>query len=117
MQPLEIGIERLKVRMSVGIYAAEKKKQQEVFVSVVLRFAEAAVDKDAMQYSVDYDRLSAEIRAVASARHYELIENLAYHTGAALKNLARAESVSVRIDKPLAAKKNRAETIWVNVTV
>ena len=117
MKPLEIGIERLKVKMSVGIYAGEKRKLQEVFVTAHLYFAKAPVEKDAMEHSVDYDKLSETIRAVAAERHYELIENLAYHTGEALKKVAHCDRVSVRIDKPLAARKNSAETIYVSVEV
>lgn len=112
---LEIGIERLKVSMSVGIYAAEKKKYQTVFVSVYLKFDKAPVEKDEMRYSIDYDVISAEIRRIAAARHYELIENLAYTIGKGLKALAKCQDVKVRIDKPLAAQKNSAETIYVLV--
>jgi len=116
LKPLEIGIERLKVRMSVGIYDAEKKKPQDVFVSAKLFFKAAPVEKDEMKFSVDYDALSAEIRRVVALRHYELIENLALKIGEALKKFARCQSVTVRIDKPLAARKNAAETIYVSVS-
>lgn len=103
--------------MSVGIYAAEKKKPQYVFVTAKLFFKSAPIEKDEMKYSVDYDALSGEIRRVVALRHYELIENLALHIGEALKKFAKCEKASVRIDKPLAARKNAAETIYVAVEI
>ena len=117
MQPLKIGIERLKIRTSVGIYTGEKKKKQYIFVSAELFFSESRCDVDEMQYSVDYDVLSNEIRRIAALRHYELIENLALNTAHALKKTAACSRVIVRIDKPLAARKNHAETIWVSIEV
>lgn len=103
--------------MSVGIYAAEKKKPQDVFVTAKLFFKSAPIEKDEMKYSVDYDALSGEIRRVVALRHYELIENLALHIAEALKKFAKSQKVSVRIDKPLAARKNAAETIYVAVEI
>ncbi len=115
MRPYKIGIQRLKTKVSVGIYSFEKKKKQDLYISAELSFADSKINRDAMENSVDYDRLSDEIRRVAGARHYELIENLALHLGEALKKMASADSVEIRIDKPLAAKKNQAETIYVVV--
>ena len=103
--------------MSVGIYDAEKKKPQDVFVTAKLFFRAAPIEKDEMKYSVDYDALSAEIRRVVALRHYELIENLALHIGEALKKFAKCQTVNIRIDKPLAARKNAAETIYVAVNI
>lgn len=115
MTPYKIGIERLKARVSVGIYGFEKKKKQDLFISAKLSFSDSQIHRDAMENSVDYDKLSDEIRHVCAARHYELIENLALHLGEALKKMSSADSVEIRIDKPLAAKKNNAETIYVTV--
>lgn len=115
MQPFKIGISRLKTRVSVGIYGFEKKKKQDLFISAELFFADSKIDRDDMSSSHDYDVLSDEIRRVASARHYELIENLALETGKALKQKTLAASVEIRIDKPLAARKNNADTIYVIV--
>lgn len=117
MQPLKIGIDRLKLITSVGIYAGEKEEKQTIFVSAVLWFSHLHIDIDEMQQSVDYDKLSDKIRAVAASRHYELIENLALHIAQGLKTMAGAEKVSIRIDKPLAANKNEAESIYVVVEV
>lgn len=103
--------------MSVGIYDAEKKKPQDVFVTAKLFFRAAPIEKDEMKYSVDYDALSAEIRRMVALRHYELIENLALHIGEALKKFAKCQTVNIRIDKPLAARKNAAETIYVAVNI
>ncbi len=115
LKPLTIAVERLKVKLSVGIYDSEKRKSQMVYISARLILKRRRYDIDEMKNSVDYDLLCAEIKRVAAARHYELIENLALHAGQALKRLADAESVQVRIDKPLAARKNVAETIFVLV--
>jgi dihydroneopterin aldolase len=115
LQPLTIKVERLKVPLSVGIYDSEKRKRQVVHISATLILHGRRYDIDDMKNSVDYDVLCAEIKAVAAARHYELIENLALHIGRSLKTLADAKSVQIRIDKPLAARKNGAETICVIV--
>lgn len=103
--------------MSVGIYAAEKKKPQDVYVTAALHFKYAPIEKDEMKYSVDYDALCAEVRRVVSSRHYELIENLALCIAEALKKFAKCQKVTVRIDKPLAARTNNAETIYVSVEI
>lgn len=115
LKPLTIAVERLKVTLSVGIYETEKRKPQTVFISARLVLSGTRYDLDDMKNSVDYDVLCNEIKRIAALRHYELIENLALQIGQALKDLARAKSVSVRIDKPLAAAKNGAETIYVSV--
>jgi len=114
-KPLEINIDRLKTSMSVGIYDAEKRKTQIVFISVKLKFKNAPVEKDEMRYSIDYDRISNEVRQVTASRHFELIENLAYCIALALRKIAKCDEVQIRVDKPLAAKKNRAENISVLV--
>ena len=115
LKPLTIAVERLKVDLSVGIYDAEKRKKQTVFISARLVLKHARYDQDVMANSVDYDTICDEIKRIAALRHYELIENLALQTGQALKKLTRAHAVTVRIDKPLAAAKNGAETIYVSV--
>lgn len=115
MQPLKISVERLELVTSVGIYAGEKKKKQVIYVSAALFFRHARYHIDKMESSVDYDLLCAEIRKVAALRHYELIENLAFHTARALKKLSHCDRVEIRIDKPLAARKNRAQNISVSV--
>lgn len=117
MQPLKIGIDRLKVMTSVGIYTGEKKKKQLLWISAALSYRHAGYHVDDISASMDYDLLCNEIKRVAGLRHYELIENLALHTGQALKKLAQCDSVEVRIDKPLAARKNGAQSIWVVVAV
>lgn len=115
LKPLTIAVERLKVTLSVGIYDAEKRKPQTVYVSARLIVSGTRYDIDDMKNSVDYDLLCNEIKRVAALRHYELIENLALQTGIALKHLAKAKTVQVRIDKPLAAAKNKSDTIYVIV--
>lgn len=117
LQPLKIGIEKLRVSASVGIYSAEKQAKQDIFVSATLSFDDSRIDVDDMKHSVDYDTLAEEIRRVIALRHYELIENIALNVGGALKTLSHCTHVSVRIDKPLAAEKNGAETIYVVVEV
>jgi len=117
LQPLKIGIDRLKVKTSVGIYAAEKKKKQFLWISAVLNYRHVDYHIDDMSSSIDYDLLCSEIRRVAALRHYELIENLAHHIGQALRKTAQCDSVEIRIDKPLAARKNNAQSIWVVVDV
>lgn len=115
MQPLKIHIDRLKLDASVGIYANEKKKKQAIYISAMLFFRHADYHIDKMASSVDYDLLCAEIRKVAALRHYELIENLALHIARALKTVSRCHRVEIRIDKPLAARKNRAQNISISV--
>ncbi len=105
----------MKVKTSVGIYAGEKKKKQLLLISARLNFRHVDYHIDDMSSSVDYDVLCSEIRRIAALRHYELIENLALHAGQALKKLAKCETVEIRIDKPLAARKNEAQSIWVVV--
>ncbi len=117
MRPLEIGIDRLKIDASVGIYSSEKESRQKIFVSAKLFFHSAPVEIDDMKHSVDYDTLSAEIRRIIALRHYELIENIALNVGQGLKTFSGCSRVSIRIDKPLAAAKNDAETIYVVVDV
>lgn len=117
MQPLKIGIERLQITTSVGIYAAEKRKKQRLWISTTLFFKNAEYHRDEMAASVDYDRLCDEIKRVAALRHYELIENMALNIGQALKALADCDTVEIRIDKPLAARKNGAQSIYVIVDI
>ncbi|MCX7632009.1 MAG: dihydroneopterin aldolase [Turneriella sp.] len=117
MLQLKICVERLRVFASVGIYPDEKKRKQLLWISAELDAPQADCTSDTMAASVDYDRICSEIRRVATLRHYQLIENLAYHIGVALQKLSASQKVCVRIDKPLAARKNRAQTIAVEVAI
>lgn len=117
MQSLKIAVEALRIPVSVGIYDAEKQARQDIIVSAQLSIADSQCAIDDMRHSIDYDHISDEIKRVAQVRHYELIENMALHIAQALKALARADKVTVRIDKPLAAEKNGAKTIYVELTV
>ncbi len=117
LKPLVIGIERLSLKSSVGIYPTEKQKLQNLFISATLTLKNRPIDIDTMASSVDYDALCDKIRETVKKRHYELIENLALTIAVTLKDASQANAVKVRIDKPLAAKKNCAESIYTIVEV
>lgn len=117
LKPLVIGIERLCMKSSVGIYPAEKRKLQKLFISATLTIKNKPINIDAMASSVDYDALCGIIRETVEKRHYELIENLALTIALTLKDESQASTVKVCIEKPLAAQKNGAESIYAVVEV
>ncbi|MBV6494331.1 MAG: hypothetical protein LDLANPLL_02363 [Turneriella sp.] len=115
--PFTIGIERLRIESSVGVFDFEKKTKQDIFVSAKLFFINSKIHIDSLQSSLDYDSLCNTIKGVVGERHYETIENLAYCIAKKLKEVSRAMRISIQIDKPLAAQKNNAQNIFVSVTV
>lgn len=117
MLPFKIGIERLCIAASVGIYDFEKSAQQDIFISAYLFFNDSTIDVDSMASSHDYDVLSNAIKSTVAARHYELIENMALCVAKDLKKICNAARVQVKIEKPLAAEKNSAQNIFVEIEI
>lgn len=110
-RPLDlIELEGQRVECIVGLYPSEEDAPQPLDVSVVLHLdtAPAATDTG-LRHSVDYARLSGEIRFLLESCRFRTLETAAhalarYVLAPPTQDLphARIEAVDVRLSKPLA---------------
>lgn len=117
MTPDLVRIEGLELDTFVGVYAHEHGARQKLVLDLAVETdITIAAAYDALTETVDYDRLAALAREVASERHHALIETIAEKIAArALAVLPPiARRVFVRVAKPGAVPGARtvAVEIW-----
>ena len=99
-----IGLEGLQIHCIVGIHPHERVTEQDLFVdiSVACDFA-AAAEADRVEHTIDYDRISNELTALAVTRQYQLIETFAEESAALLFTLfPSVRGVEMTVRKPAA---------------
>jgi dihydroneopterin aldolase len=81
MAPLDrIVIRQLQVPTVIGVYPFEREKPQTLRCDLVLwvDITQAALTDD-LQYTIDYAAVSEQVRALAKASSYQLLEALGEH--------------------------------------
>ena len=96
MAEYTILLEGLEVTMGLGIHPHERATPQRVTLDVAMTCAYPEAPEDRIDAVVDYDFLRAEIRALASSRHFELQETLCDHVAALALRDPRVARVTVR---------------------
>lgn len=95
-----IRIEGLKVAALIGVFPHERGRPRpltvDVALSVDLRQAGAS---DALADTVDYGALAEELKAIAAASSYALLESLAEEMATACLSRAGVMSVEITIRK------------------
>lgn len=95
-----ITIDNLFFRGKHGVYAAERKVEQEFQISLRLGFdAAKSAASDNLADTVDYDEVKREVREVIEGGSRYLIESLAEDITARVFKDARIQSVEVSIQK------------------
>lgn len=105
LPPDVVRLEGIAVEAPIGVYAHERGILQrlEIDIAVETDIREAARTDD-LRHAVDYDRLAAVAREVATVQHHALIETVAESIARrVLETLGpRSSRVFVRIKKPSA---------------
>ncbi|RDE05269.1 dihydroneopterin aldolase [Sphingomonas aracearum] len=96
-----IHLERLAVRMRMGIHPAERSAPQRVLIDVALTATyPRAPREDAIEEVADYDFVRTGILALAAERHFNLQETLCDAIAELALSDTRIRQVRVRSTKP-----------------
>ena len=107
-------VKGLRVEASVGVFDWEKQiKQTLVFDAELYADFSAAAQSDAIEDAVDYSTVCAEITALVSQKHYQLLEYLAEEVCKHLLIKFPVGALSLAIYKPGAV----ANTDYVGIKV
>lgn len=91
----------LEVSAPIGVYAHEKGIEQRLVFEVVADFdLSRAGASDDLADTLDYDRIAAICREVATSRHHELIEAVAETVAARVLDELGVAAVEVEVAKP-----------------
>jgi len=96
-------VEDLKVSCIVGVRPRERQRAQDVLITAeVATDITCAARTELLSATVDYSTLSREIRQLAVAGKFQLIETMAEQVAALALSRAPTQSVKVTIKKPAA---------------
>jgi dihydroneopterin aldolase len=96
-----IIVSEIPLRAHVGVSAEERAREQEVLVDVELGLdLGPAGREDALEHTVDYDKVAAVVAATVQGREYRLIEAIAEACVAELFKGFRVSEALVRVRKP-----------------
>ena len=94
-----IFVRDLVVAVSIGIHAHEKRQRTRLRVNAELQVATAQPGSDDFAAVVDYETVVSGIKAVAGARHINLVETFAERVAALCLQDPRVRTVRVMVEK------------------
>ena len=105
----KITISDLPLAVTVGVYPSEREIRQKILMNVdfELDLSKAAVS-DELYDTVNYAEIEDRIVQLAEESSYQLLEALAGAVCRLVLGYDMVQQVTVRIEKPLAAKRARA---------
>ena len=102
---IEISIDRLRLRTIIGFQEWERKKPQDVVISIDFRFdASAAIESDNVDDAVDYKVMTKKITTAVEASSYNLIESMAAMVHQIVRETPKVRAARVRVHKPHALR-------------
>lgn len=111
-----ISVEGLEIGVPIGVYESEKGILQRLIIDVSVRCdVREAAASDALEASLDYDRIAGICRSVGSSQHHHLIETIAEKIAAQIHESfgSRIDEVSVRVAKPGAVPDARSVSVEI----
>lgn len=117
---MQIHVKECALKASLGVYAEEKNAPRDIVVNASLvladRLWEKAARSDAMVDTIDYVAVENAMKAVAEAKHYDLIEHLIYEMAKRIFALHKdIEQLSLEIEKPGALKHARTVAVQLDL--
>jgi len=94
-----IFVRGLVVTVSIGIHAHEKRQRTRLRVEAELLIATPLPQNDDFAAAADYEKVVEGIKAVAGARHINLVETFADRVATFCLADARVQSVRVTVEK------------------
>ena len=109
-----LSIKDLLVRCRVGVTAAERRRPQDVLITVTMHAdLRWACKSDRLRDSVDYKRIKLQILALAESAAFNLIERLADRVAAIALRDPLVERVDVVAQKPGALRFARCSEVEI----
>jgi len=110
----KVFIEKLRVQCIIGVDDNERKRPQDILVSITLHAdTRRAAKTDKIADCVDYETLSREIRALAERARRFTVEALAEDVARLCLGRPGVRKARVRVEKPGAVR--AAETVGVEI--
>jgi len=101
----EIEIKNMRVRAILGINDWERKKKQDIVISIRFKYdAEAAIKNDEVQEAVNYKTITKKILGFVESSDYFLIETLADTLYEMVNELAGVKRTHITVEKPHALR-------------
>src|ERR1044071_8624742 len=94
-----VFIRNLEVLAHIGIHGHERGKPQPVRINLDLAVEDAAAFEDRLDSVVDYEAITARVRALIGAGHINLAETLAERIAQTCFVDARVKTARVRVEK------------------
>ena len=94
-----VFIRDLEVLAQIGIHGHERGHVQPVRINVDLAVEDHAATEDRLDSVVDYEAVTAKVRAIIAAGHINLAETLAERIAQACFEDARVKTARVRVEK------------------
>lgn len=95
-----IFIKDLTLNMSIGVYDHEKQKPQRVIVNIEMYIASGGYDDENLDSTVCYETVTNQITALATQKHYNLVETFAEDIAALCLQNPRIQSLTIEAEKP-----------------
>ena len=95
---MKVVIKGLELQASVGIYDSEKTDTQRIVFNIELETTKPLEDN--IEHTVSYETVISEIKTLVNAKHYELLETLAFDINDVLKKDTRIIGGFIEILKP-----------------
>lgn len=109
-----IFIHNLRTRCRIGVWARERKKKQDVILSIdLVTDLRKAGQGDRFQDAVDYHDLEKRVLRLAENSRYQLVEALAEAVASLCLKDKRIVEARVRVEKPAASK--RAKSVGMEI--
>lgn len=107
-----ISVDKLVLRLKIGINDWEKTALQPVEVSFKLKLVNSAgVSKEEINNTIDYSKLKKEVKAKLENRSYKLLEALLDDLLSLLLQFKTAQSVWAKVSKPYATRSSASISI------
>jgi dihydroneopterin aldolase len=94
-----VFIRNLEVLAHIGVHGHERGKPQPVRINVDLAVEDEAKIEDRLENVVDYEAITAKIRAIVAAGHINLAETLAERIAQSCFEDSRVKRARVRVEK------------------
>lgn len=100
---LSVRVKGLRLDAEVGVYDSERGRTQPIVLDLRAEVSKAAIHPDGvLGEAVNYAALAELARRIATARHHDLLEDLADAIAGAIFQDERILNLTLSIDKPTA---------------
>lgn len=101
----EIEIKNMRVRAILGIHDWERKKKQDIVISIKFKYdAALAIDKDQVDHAVNYKTIAKKVMNFVESSDYFLIETLTDTLFEMIDGLEGVKKTKVVVEKPHALR-------------